>query len=61
MKRVREQTDPYRFNHSKYATRNVIGTVEVLENFTPEELRAYYKDYYRPDQQAVMLSGMLMW
>lgn len=55
--RVREQTDPYLFNHSKYATRNVIGTVEVLENFTPEELRAYYKDYYRPDQQAVIVVG----
>ena len=55
--RVREQTDPYIFNHSKYATRDVIGTVEVLNNFTPEELRAYYRDFYRPDQQAVIIVG----
>lgn len=55
--RVREQTDPYVFNHSRYATRDVIGTVEVLSNFTPEELQAYYRDFYRPDQQAVIIVG----
>lgn len=55
--RIREQTDPYLFNHSKYAAHNVIGTVEVLNNFTPEELRAYYRDFYRPDQQAVIIAG----
>ncbi|MCQ4872998.1 M16 family metallopeptidase [Butyricimonas paravirosa] len=55
--RIREQVDPYVFNHSRYATRDVIGTVEVLSNFTPEELRAYYHDFYRPDQQAVIIVG----
>ena len=55
--RLREQTDSVVFNHSKYATHNVIGTVEVLENFTPEELRAYYTDFYRPDLQAVIVVG----
>ena len=55
--RLREQTDPIVFNHSKYATHNVIGTVEVLENFTPAELRAYYTDFYRPDLQAVVVVG----
>lgn len=55
--RLRDQTDPYVYNHSKYATHNVIGTVEVLSNFTPEELRAYYRDFYRPDLQAVIVIG----
>lgn len=55
--RLRDQTDPYIYNHSKYATHNVIGTVEVLSNFTPEELRAYYRDFYRPDLQAVIVIG----
>ncbi|KIO45488.1 M16 family metallopeptidase [Sanguibacteroides justesenii] len=55
--RLKEQTDPYVFNGSRYATRNVIGTVEVLENFTPAELRAYYHDFYRPDLQAVIVIG----
>lgn len=55
--RLRDQTDPYIYNHSKYATHNVIGTVEVLSSFTPEELRAYYRDFYRPDLQAVIVIG----
>lgn len=55
--RMREFTDPYIYNHSKYATRNVIGTVEVLQGFTPKELRDYYTDWYRPDLQAVIVVG----
>lgn len=55
--RLREQTDPYVYNHSKYATHNIIGSVEVLSSFTPEELRAYYRDFYRPDLQAVIVIG----
>lgn len=55
--RISEQTDPLIFNHSKYAVHNVIGTPEVLKNFTPAELRAYYHDFYRPDLQAVIVVG----
>lgn len=55
--RLKEQTDLYTYNGSRYATRNVIGTVEVLESFTPIELKAYYHDYYRPDLQAVIVIG----
>lgn len=55
--RLKEQTDAYVFNDSKYAKRNVIGSEEIIQNFTPEELRAYYKDFYRPDQQAVIVVG----
>ena len=55
--RIREQTAPYVFNGSKYAIHNIIGLPEVLANFTPEELRAYYHDYYRPDLQAVIIVG----
>lgn len=55
--RLNDQVSPYVYNHSKYATHNVIGTVEVLDNFTPAELRAYYQDWYRPDQQAVIVVG----
>lgn len=55
--RLREQTDPYFFNGSKYAVHNTIGLEEVIKNFTPAELRAYYTDFYRPDQQAVIVVG----
>lgn len=55
--RIKEQTDPYVLNGSKYATHNVIGSPDVLANFTPEELREYYHDFYRPDLQAVIVVG----
>lgn len=55
--RVQEMAAPYLYNHSKYADHNIIGTVEVLRNFTPEQLSRYYHDFYRPDQQAVMIIG----
>lgn len=55
--RIDEKIAPLIFNHSKYAVHNVIGTLDVLKNFTPAELRAYYHDYYRPDLQAVIVVG----
>lgn len=42
---------------SKYAERNVIGTKEVLESFKYETIKKFYKDWYRPDLQAVVAVG----
>lgn len=56
-KRIQKMSDPYMYNRSKYATHDIIGSVDVVQNFTPEKLRMYYKDFYRPDQQAVMILG----
>lgn len=56
-KRIQGMAEPYLYNHSKYATHNIIGTVEVVRDFTPGQLRDYYKDFYRPDQQAVIVLG----
>ena len=55
--RMQAKANFYIYNGSKYATHDVIGTVEVLQNFTPEELKNYYHDFYRPDQQAVIILG----
>lgn len=55
--RMQTELNAYLYNHSKYATHDVIGTPEVLNNFTAEEVRAYYRDFYRPDQQAVIIIG----
>ena len=56
-KRVKKMAEPYLYNGSKYAIHDIIGTVDVVQNFTPEQLRSYYNDFYRPDQQAVMIIG----
>lgn len=34
-----------------------IGKMEVVMNFKPEALRAYYKKWYRPDQQGIVVVG----
>lgn len=34
-----------------------IGKMEVVRNFKPEVLRAYYKKWYRPDQQGIVIVG----
>lgn len=34
-----------------------IGKMEVVRNFSPETLRAYYKKWYRPDQQGIVIVG----
>lgn len=34
-----------------------IGKMEVVKNFPPEVLRAYYKKWYRPDQQGIVIVG----
>lgn len=34
-----------------------IGKMDVVMNFQPEVLRAYYKKWYRPDQQGIIIVG----
>lgn len=42
---------------TKYAERLPIGKDEVLKNFKPETVRAFYRDWYRPNLQAVIVVG----
>lgn len=42
---------------SKYGKRYPIGLMSVIDNFKYDELRAYYKKWYRPDNQAVIVVG----
>ena len=42
---------------SKYADCTLIGRQESLENFKPESLRTFYKTWYHPDMQAVVIVG----
>lgn len=48
---------PVIFKDSRYATRVPIGKIEVLENFKHETLRSFYRDWYRPDLQAIVVVG----
>lgn len=55
--RMAYQYFPVLFKDSKYAKRLPIGTDEVLKSFRHEEIRRFYKDWYRPDLMAVAIVG----
>ncbi|MCK5820563.1 MAG: insulinase family protein [Bacteroidales bacterium] len=55
--RLNAQTSKVLYKDSKYAERDVIGKLEIIDNFKYEELKGYYKTWYRPDQQAVVVVG----
>lgn len=55
--RINAQTSKVLYKNSKYAERDVIGELEIIDNFKHEELKSYYETWYRPDQQAVVVVG----
>ena len=55
--RMYEQSLPYIFGDSKYATCTLIGSEENLKTFEPQSLWNFYQTWYRPDLQAVIVVG----
>lgn len=55
--RLHERSLPYYYGDSKYATCTLIGSQENLLNFKPESLVNFYKTWYRPDLQALIVVG----
>ena len=56
--RAYEQMLPKLFpDSSRYGRRLPIGTMDVVLNFKPDELRDYYDRWYRPDQQGIIVVG----
>jgi zinc protease len=48
---------PVIFNNSRYSQRLPIGTDSVLKNFQRPVILKFYKDWYRPDLQALIVVG----
>ncbi len=48
---------PIIFKGSKYAERFPIGLMDVVKNFKYDDLRSYYRKWYRPDMQAIIVVG----
>ena len=42
---------------TKYATHDVIGSMDIIDNFPPQVLRDYYYKWYRPDLQGIIVVG----
>jgi len=55
--RIFEDILPTVFGENLYGHRLPIGTIEVIDNFTPDQLREFYETWYRPDHQAIVIVG----
>ncbi|MGM0474198.1 MAG: M16 family metallopeptidase [Bacteroidota bacterium] len=48
---------PYLYPDSKFAERDVIGNLDVIENFEYQALRDFYHTWYRTDLQSIAIVG----
>lgn len=55
--RMYGQLSPIMYKGSKYSERDVIGDLDVIENFDYETIRQFYNDWYRTDLQAIAIIG----
>ncbi|SFC96021.1 M16 family metallopeptidase [Flavobacterium phragmitis] len=55
--RILNQTAPIVYNNSLYADRMPIGDMDIVKNFKYQALKDFYKDWYRPDLQAIAVVG----
>ncbi|MDO5615323.1 MAG: insulinase family protein [Cruoricaptor ignavus] len=56
-KRMLDKYLPKMAYNSRYAERLPIGKKEILENFKPDVLRRFHKDWYRPNLMALVVVG----
>ncbi|MDD4385094.1 MAG: insulinase family protein [Bacteroidales bacterium] len=55
--RAQQEKMKYLFNGSKYGERDVIGSIDVINNHKYETLKRFYMEWYRPDLQAIIIVG----
>ncbi|SNR41960.1 pitrilysin family protein [Flavobacterium sp. ov086] len=55
--RIQSQLEPVIYNEGKYAKRDVLGDMNIIDNFKYKQLRDYYKKWYLPNHQAVVIVG----
>lgn len=56
-RRLYKQMNALMYPGTQYGKRDVIGDTAVINNFSYDALRAYYKKWYGPDNQAVIVVG----
>ena len=55
--KILESVLPDLYPGSKYGQRFPIGLMSVIDGCSPETLRAYYRKWYRPDNQGIIIVG----
>ena len=56
-KRLSDSIASVVYNNSQYAARNVIGPLRSLETLTAKDVQRFYRTWYRPDLQCVVIVG----
>ena len=55
--RIYEEVLPKLYPDSKYGYRMPIGLMSIVDHFPYQDLRDYYKKWYRPDNQCIIVVG----
>lgn len=55
--RLREKTDSIKYNGSKHYSHNPIGDIKFIENCDSNDIIEYYKEWYNPKNQAIIVIG----
>jgi len=55
--RMRTKYQKVLYQGSKYAKRDVIGDIDIIDNCPYDALTSFYKEWYRPDLQAIIAVG----
>ncbi len=55
--RMRTKYQKVLYQGSKYAKRDVIGDIDIIDNCPYEAITSFYKEWYRPDLQAIIAVG----
>ncbi|HPE86937.1 MAG: insulinase family protein [Bacteroidales bacterium] len=55
--RMMNQYQKVVFQDSKYATHDVIGDIDIIDNFEYQTIKDFYNNWYRPDLQAIIAVG----
>lgn len=55
--RMQDKYLPLMLYNSKYAERLPIGKMDIVQNFEYETIRRFYRDWYRPNNMAVIAVG----
>ena len=56
-RRMWKESNKLKYPGSQYAKRDVIGDTAIINNFAHQTIRDFYKKWYRPDLQAILIVG----
>lgn len=56
-RRMWKESNILKYPGSQYSKRDVIGDTAIIKHFSHQTIRDYYKKWYRPDLQAILVVG----